>query len=394
MSDFLSISPEPLDVGTISSLVSHETCGAISLFVGTTRNNFEGKNVQSLEYEAYEPMAKKELKNICMEMRSLWKDIVNIAIYHRLGLVPPKEASVVIAISSPHRQSSLDAVSYAIEHLKQKVPIWKKELYSDGDSDWKENKECAGGDSKKANFVFSNSKIQGDISVPKELVQITASKNEIKKRIICYLEKKRNEINENNIMDYSQTENFSKMEEGQEQLLEIKDSCARVSSTIVKQESSKCLLKVCRAKNLTGPQIRPDYFKTLDMHMKQEQPLKSFKKETTWRKRRADAITVKNRLDNIEKYLFSSSKFDLPVSVRIKQLEDRLLHLESLSPEYLHFIVVSKNSHKSSSKELKATSDQIMTTQDDGFSNHKIYTVEELNSSIQQIQNNVSKESA
>lgn len=87
-------------------------------------------------------MAKKELQKICDTLRFRWQDVINIAIYHRLGLVAPKEASVVIAISSPHRQASLDAVSYAIDELKKKVPIWKKELYHNGDSDWKQNKEC------------------------------------------------------------------------------------------------------------------------------------------------------------------------------------------------------------------------------------------------------------
>ncbi|XP_017475538.1 PREDICTED: molybdopterin synthase catalytic subunit [Rhagoletis zephyria] len=142
MANFLLITRDPLDVGAISTLVSHEKCGAISLFVGTTRNSFEGKTVCSLEYEAYEPMAYKELQNICAELRSRWQDIMNIAMYHRLGLVAPKEASVVVAIASPHRQASLDAVAYAIEQLKKKVPIWKKEMYDNGDSDWKENKEC------------------------------------------------------------------------------------------------------------------------------------------------------------------------------------------------------------------------------------------------------------
>lgn len=79
---------------------------------------------------------------ICEELRSRWPDIVNIAIYHRLGLVPVREASVVIAISSPHRISSIDAVAAAIEELKKRVPIWKKELYEGDESAWKENKEC------------------------------------------------------------------------------------------------------------------------------------------------------------------------------------------------------------------------------------------------------------
>ncbi len=80
-----------------------------------------------LEYEAYEPMARKKLKELCNRLRVKWADLHNIAVYHRLGLVGPCEASVIIAVSSPHRKSSLEAVQYAIDELKATVPIWKKE---------------------------------------------------------------------------------------------------------------------------------------------------------------------------------------------------------------------------------------------------------------------------
>uniref|UniRef100_A0A1L8EC16 Molybdopterin synthase catalytic subunit n=1 Tax=Haematobia irritans TaxID=7368 RepID=A0A1L8EC16_HAEIR len=142
MKNHLLLTHDSLDVGSISTLVSDGSCGAISLFVGTTRDNFEDKKVVSLEYEAYEPMALKEMENICLQLRQRWPDIVKIAIYHRLGLVPVCEASVVIAISSPHRKTSLDAVSEAIEELKKRVPIWKKEKYDSEEGMWKENKEC------------------------------------------------------------------------------------------------------------------------------------------------------------------------------------------------------------------------------------------------------------
>lgn len=84
----------------------------------------------------------KQMAGICEELRCRWPDIVNIAIYHRLGFVPVREASVVIAVSSPHRKTSLDAVASAIEELKKRVPIWKKEKYDGDESSWKENKEC------------------------------------------------------------------------------------------------------------------------------------------------------------------------------------------------------------------------------------------------------------
>ncbi|XP_028399025.1 molybdopterin synthase catalytic subunit-like isoform X2 [Dendronephthya gigantea] len=124
-----------------SSLVGSPSAGATSIFVGTTRDTFNGKRVVRLEYEAYEPMAKKELAKICQDIHKKW-NVLKIAIVHRIGLVPISEASVVIAISSVHRKESLEAVQYCIDTLKATVPIWKKEVYDDGQSTWKENSDC------------------------------------------------------------------------------------------------------------------------------------------------------------------------------------------------------------------------------------------------------------
>lgn len=103
---------------------------------------FSTFQVLSLAYEAYDSMALKEMNKICSDLRSKWLDLKHIVIYHRLGTVPVCEASVVIAASSPHRSEALESVSFAIDQLKTRVPIWKKEIYEgDNDSEWKENKE-------------------------------------------------------------------------------------------------------------------------------------------------------------------------------------------------------------------------------------------------------------
>lgn len=109
-----------------------------------------------LEYEAYEAMALKTMNLICEEMRARWSDIKNIGIHHRLGTVPVKEASVVIAVSSPHRKSSLEAVHFAIDELKKSVPVWKKEQYAEGEgcSEWKENRECTWSKCHKDNHIL------------------------------------------------------------------------------------------------------------------------------------------------------------------------------------------------------------------------------------------------
>ncbi|XP_042309982.1 molybdopterin synthase catalytic subunit-like [Sceloporus undulatus] len=139
--DVIKLNHEKLSADEISALVVSPCCGAVSLFIGTTRNNFEGRKVIQLEYEAYAPMAEAELKKICIDIRLKWPSVKHIAIHHRLGSVPISEASVMVAISSPHRTESLDAVQYCINTLKATVPIWKKEVYED-DSSWKKNKEC------------------------------------------------------------------------------------------------------------------------------------------------------------------------------------------------------------------------------------------------------------
>lgn len=139
--DLIKLKHEKLSADEMSALVTSPYCGAVSLFIGTTRNNFEGKKVLQLEYEAYEPMAEAEIKKICTDIRKKWPSVKHIAMHHRLGLVPISEASVIIAASSPHRKESLEAVQYGINTLKTTVPIWKKEVYEE-ESCWKENKEC------------------------------------------------------------------------------------------------------------------------------------------------------------------------------------------------------------------------------------------------------------
>lgn len=137
----VELSNDALDVGAVLVQVGSPDCGAISVFLGTTRNRCDGKTVDSLSYEAYAPMAKREMLLICEVIRERW-DVKNIAIVHRLGDVPLGESSVLIAVSSEHREEAMNASKYAIDELKRRVPIWKKEHYASGDNQWKANKEC------------------------------------------------------------------------------------------------------------------------------------------------------------------------------------------------------------------------------------------------------------
>ncbi|XP_055489974.1 molybdopterin synthase catalytic subunit-like isoform X1 [Leucoraja erinacea] len=140
--DLIKVTYEKLSTDEVAESVKSPSCGAVSMFIGTTRNHFEGKKVVRLEYEAYIPMAEAEIKKICRGIRNRWPAIHHINIHHRLGLVNVTEASVIIAISGPHRNESLEAVKYCIDTLKATVPIWKKEIYDNEEYIWKENKEC------------------------------------------------------------------------------------------------------------------------------------------------------------------------------------------------------------------------------------------------------------
>jgi molybdopterin synthase catalytic subunit len=120
-----------IDVGEVLASVSDPAAGGIDIFVGTTRNQSNGKEVLSLEYQAYEPMALKMMNGIAEEMSRRW-ETVRVAIVHRIGAVPIGEASVVIAAAAVHRKEAFEACRFAIDALKRNVPIWKKEIFADG----------------------------------------------------------------------------------------------------------------------------------------------------------------------------------------------------------------------------------------------------------------------
>jgi molybdopterin synthase catalytic subunit len=128
--DLIELTPDPFEAGSLSRRVVRSDTGAVASFTGTTRDNFGGKRVLRLEYEAYEPMAILEIRSICAAARVRWQLRV-IAITHRTGLVPIGEPSIEIAISSAHRKDALEAVHFAIDELKARVPIWKKEVYDE-----------------------------------------------------------------------------------------------------------------------------------------------------------------------------------------------------------------------------------------------------------------------
>ena len=121
----------PLDLNEVVAAVTDPACGAIVSFTGTVRDHSLGKAVTALDYEAYPAAAEKMMAQIGAEIADRW-GITRVAVIHRTGHLTAGEASVVMAVASPHRQGAFEACAYLIDRLKQIVPIWKKEAYTDG----------------------------------------------------------------------------------------------------------------------------------------------------------------------------------------------------------------------------------------------------------------------
>lgn len=126
------VTHQPLNLQELIDFVTDPEAGAIATFIGTTRNNNEGRKVIALDYEAYPDMAEKELARLGGEAGKRWR-ICRMAIAHRVGPVQITEPSVMIAVSAAHREAAFAACRFAIEEIKKTVPIWKKEVYEGGE---------------------------------------------------------------------------------------------------------------------------------------------------------------------------------------------------------------------------------------------------------------------
>jgi molybdopterin synthase catalytic subunit len=126
------VTADDIDSDVLLSDVGDPAAGGTTLFVGTTRNENEGRTVERLEYEAYEAMAVEEMRRIGDEIARRWQ-IVAVSMVHRVGVVPVGQASVAVAVSAAHREEAFAACRYGIDTLKATVPIWKKEFYEGGE---------------------------------------------------------------------------------------------------------------------------------------------------------------------------------------------------------------------------------------------------------------------
>ncbi len=133
---FVSVGTERIGVESVRSLVSQGACGAEVVFVGTVRENNEGRSVRGVLYDCARSLVVIEMEKIASEALPLLGTSGNVAMVHRVGLLAVGEVSVVIAVSAAHRAEAYEASRYIIEELKRRVPIWKQEQYLDGNSEW------------------------------------------------------------------------------------------------------------------------------------------------------------------------------------------------------------------------------------------------------------------
>jgi molybdopterin synthase catalytic subunit len=129
------LTPDPIDYHALTEGVRSPRCGAVALFLGTVRDLTGDRVTTRLDYQAYPPMAEKKLAEIEAEVRNRWP-VRELAMVHRLGRLGVGEVSVAVAVSCPHRADAFEACHYAIDTLKELVPIWKKENAPAGDSAW------------------------------------------------------------------------------------------------------------------------------------------------------------------------------------------------------------------------------------------------------------------
>jgi molybdopterin synthase catalytic subunit len=128
------LTPDPIDLGGLVERVRSPSRGGVACFLGTVRDHHEGREVIRLEYSAYTSMAEAECARIVTEAESRWQ--VAVALLHRVGQLAIGDTAVAIAVAGAHRDEAFVACRYVIEQLKQRVPIWKREVYADGSVEW------------------------------------------------------------------------------------------------------------------------------------------------------------------------------------------------------------------------------------------------------------------
>ncbi len=132
---WFQVTAEPLDPQRLVEAVRKDESGAVALFYGVARNHSEGRRVRALEYDAYPSMAERKLREVADEVRARWP-VTGIGALHRTGPLNIGEISLLVAVSAAHRREAFEACHYAVDRIKEIVPVWKKEIWEDGDGAW------------------------------------------------------------------------------------------------------------------------------------------------------------------------------------------------------------------------------------------------------------------
>ena len=141
----IAVTREAIDMERLLQTAGHPQCGAVLSFSGTVRNHHLGRPVIKLAYEAYESMARAEMERVVAEAMKTWPTLKKVQAVHRFGEMPVGASSIFITVASPHRPEGFEALRFVIDRIKRDVPIWKKEFYEDGHSDWLHPEEgCCG----------------------------------------------------------------------------------------------------------------------------------------------------------------------------------------------------------------------------------------------------------
>ena len=140
---FAKIQPEPIDTSRLEASVEHPSCGAILTFRGVVRDNFDGRSVSHLEYEAYAEMALVVIREIVEGIDQEWPG-ARVAVVHRVGSLALQETSIAIAVAAPHRDHAYKVSRACIDRLKARLPVWKKEHFTEGVAEWRANREFQG----------------------------------------------------------------------------------------------------------------------------------------------------------------------------------------------------------------------------------------------------------
>ena len=135
---WILLTERSLDSSAAVEFLRDESAGAIDVFLGTTRRYTAGRETERLEYEAYGSMAVDEMKRLAEKAAVRWP-LAKVVVHHRSGVVAVTESSVIVGVSSPHRKDAFDATRFLIDTLKTEVPIWKREHFADGETEWVEN---------------------------------------------------------------------------------------------------------------------------------------------------------------------------------------------------------------------------------------------------------------